>query len=387
MKKYFYLGAIGLIFFEIANVYFIMPMPGSQQFSTLQLAYFLYHYRWIIRGVFALLMLLGFASAFTTKRYVTLFFLALVAASIYMPNFYMAADHMFYQPTKLVLKNAADNQIKVEKLVIGVEINGEAKAYPIQLISYHHQVLDTVGGKPVMVTYCSVCRTGRIFEPLVDGQPERFRLVGMDHFNAMFEDASTHSWWQQATGEAVAGPLKGKQLPELFSRQTTLKKWIELFPNTLIMQPDSTFSEEYADMDSYDTGKGRGKLTGTDTASWHDKSWVIGVHVGNENKAYDWNHLVKARIIQDVVDTKPIFLVIAADNQSFFAFERPDSSALFQIQGDTLIQGEQRYNLEGYPLNASKDAVPLKKINAYQEFWHSWRFFHPGEAESTGGGK
>ena len=50
---------------------------------------------------------------------------------------------------------------------------------------------------------------------MVDGHPEQFRLVGMDHFNAMFEDSSTKSWWRQVNGEAVIGPNKGKQLREL----------------------------------------------------------------------------------------------------------------------------------------------------------------------------
>ena len=79
-------------------------------------------------------------------------------------------------------------------------------------IGYHHQVRDRVGGTDVLVTYCTVCRSGRVFSPLVDGTLERFRLVGMDRFNAMFEDESTGSWWRQATGAAVAGPRKGIQL-------------------------------------------------------------------------------------------------------------------------------------------------------------------------------
>ncbi len=126
-----------------------------------------------------------------------------------MFNFNMAADHMFYQPGKLILADSATNKIGLEKLVIGVEKNGVAKAYPIQLIGYHHQVRDTLGKDQVMITYCTVCRTGRVFQPFVYGKPEVFRLVGMDHFNAMFEDVTTGSWWRQATGEAVAGPMAG----------------------------------------------------------------------------------------------------------------------------------------------------------------------------------
>lgn len=59
-----------------------------------------------------------------------------------------------------------------------------------------------------MVTYCTVCRTGRVYSPMVNGKLETFRLVGMDHFNAMFEDASTKSWWRQSNGDCIAGPLK-----------------------------------------------------------------------------------------------------------------------------------------------------------------------------------
>ena len=110
-----------------------------------------------------------------------------------------------------------------------------------------------------MVTYCSVCRTGRVYAPEIDGKPAQFRLVGMDHFNAMFEDADTRSWWRQGTGEAVAGPLKGKILPEIFTTQTTLQQWLGMHPGSLIMQADTLFKADYADLDTYDVGLGRGK--------------------------------------------------------------------------------------------------------------------------------
>ena len=74
-----------------------------------------------------------------------------------------------------------------------------------------------------MVSYCTVCRTGRVFAPVIAGRPATFRLVGMDHFNAMLEDQATGSWWRQANGEAITGQLKGTRLPELPSVQLTLK--------------------------------------------------------------------------------------------------------------------------------------------------------------------
>jgi hypothetical protein len=295
---------------------------------------------------------------------------------VYLFNFYMAADAMFLQTKQLQMADAAHSTVKPEKLVIGVELNGEARAYPIQFLGYHHQVQDHVGGEPVIVTYCTVCRTGRVYAPEVNGQPDVFRLVGMDHFNAMLEDVSTGSWWRQANGEAVAGPMEGTYLPELPSTQSTLKEWLVLHPGSLIMQPDPAFKEDYADLDTYDLGRGRGKLTGSDSLSWNDKSWVVGIDTKKASKAYDWNRLKKERLVRDSVGQKAILLALAPDDKSFFAFERPEAGGSFYLKGDTLVNGEQAWSLTGKALAGGN--ADLKKVKAYQEFWHSWRTFHPG---------
>lgn len=161
---------------------------------------------------------------------------------------------MFYQPKDKLFANTATDTTHKDKLVIGVAINKEARAYPIEIIGYHHQVKDTVGGQPILVTYCTVCRTGRVYSPFVKGRPELFRLVGMDHFNAMFEDAGTGSWWQQATGVAITGPLKGARLPEIPSAQMSLGDWQTLHPGSLTLQPDPHFKAKYDSLKGYDEG-------------------------------------------------------------------------------------------------------------------------------------
>jgi hypothetical protein len=208
-----------------------------------------------------------------------------------------------------------------------------------------------------MVTYCTVCRTGRVFEPLIEGKPEEFRLVGMDHFNAMFEDKSTGSWWRQVSGKAVTGPLKGKALPEVPSIQTTLEKWIELYPNTLIMQADEKFREKYEGMSKYESGASKSKLTLRDTGSWKDKSWVIGVESGSESKAYDWNHLQKEGIIHDELGGKPVVILLSKDKKSFVALERQSNEQLFSINNDTLITPDNRYNFIGISLDSTNQIL------------------------------
>ena len=381
MKKMFWFGIIGLILFEVANVYFIMPMPGSQQMNSIDLAYFLYGWRWIFRILFGMMIAVGLLKTSWKRKWLLSIPLAVIALVIYMANFKMAADHMFYQPQKKLMVSPANSKVDSSRLVIGVIQNGEAKAYPINYLGYHHQVQDTVGGKPVIVTYCTVCRTGRVFEPSVNGKHENFRLVGMDHFNAMFEDATTKSWWRQVNGEAIAGKLKGQRLAEIFSTQTSLASWLELNPNSLIMQPDPAFLKSYDSTTKYESGKSRGKLTGTDSLSWRDKSWVAGIKAGDARKAYDWNMLLAKRIIHDNINEIPVLLVLAKDQKSFFAFERPSQNALFTINQDTLVFNNRHYRIDGKGLDTSWS---LEQLPVYQEFWHSWRTFNPATEKFIG---
>jgi len=239
MRRAFLLGCLGLVLFEALSVYFIMPFPGSQQIPSLASAYLLHQWRWPARLVLGVLAMAGLPDAWRDRRWRLGFLPALglvVAGGLYAIHGVMAADAMFLQPRVVRMEPAARNTVARDRLVVGIEVDGEARAYPLQFIGYHHQVRDTVAGRPVLVSYCTVCRTGRVFSPVVDGRAESFRLVGMDRFNAMLEDATTGSWWRQANGEAVAGPRRGTVLEELPSRQVTLATWLALYPHSRVMQ-------------------------------------------------------------------------------------------------------------------------------------------------------
>lgn len=375
MKRLFWIGVLGLALTEIALVYFIMPMPGSQRMRSIEFAYQLHTWRWATRVLFGALLLTGVLPAWRqaarTRWLVPVSMLAL-SAIIYAFNFRMAADQMFLQPKQLIVQPVSSSTVAADRLVVGVELNGQARAYPLQFIGYHHQVRDTIAGQQVLVSYCTVCRTGRVFRPTVDGTPETFRLVGMDQFNAMFEDRTTRSWWRQANGEAVIGPLKGTAMPELPSVQVTLAQWVKLHPTTLIMQADPAFVDEYAKDYAFERGTKTGGLTGTDTASWRDKSWVVGIALQGSARAYDWNRLRRERVINDTVGGVPIVLALGPDGVSFFAFRRPDVAVRFAISGDSLVTPTAAYALNGRGRAGALDA-----INASQEFWHSWRTFQP----------
>ncbi|MBL7767937.1 MAG: DUF3179 domain-containing protein [Flavipsychrobacter sp.] len=384
---FFILSVLFLVLLEAARVYFIMPFPGSQRKETIDIAYWLHNniswlrlIGWLVAG---LLLYLLVRTKKRGGRILAGAGILLYAFVFYFFNFRMLADKMFLQPKEKVFADSNNNKIPGNKLVIGLEINGVAKAYPIQVIGYHHQVRDTIGNTPVMVTYCTVCRTGRVFSPVVNGQPEEFRLVGMDHFNAMFEDSRTGSWWRQATGEAITGPLKGSSLEEIPSQQTSLAAWIATNPSSQIMQFDPSFVEDYEDLAEFDNGTIKSSLEKRDSASWRFKSWVIGVHTKQESKAYDWNELVKRSIIQDSLSQLPLLILLEKDTVSFHVFNRMQGSQALHFTWNAAtqelrdVQTGSLWNLKGECIEGPLSGMAVQRIQAYQEFWHSWQSFHP----------
>lgn len=375
MKRLFYLGILILVAFEVANVFFIMPLPGSQRVRNVELAYQIHTWRWLMRGLALTLIAVGALPALRatgSRKAPALLALALAALVAWQTNFKMAADQMFLAPRSLIMAPWAENAVELDRLVVGIEIDGDARAYPIQFIGYHHQVTDTVAGQPVLVSYCTVCRTGRVFSPFVDGVQEHWRLVGMDQFNAMFEDRTTGSWWRQANGEALVGPRKGMRLTELPSRQVTLAQWLALHPSSRIMQADQELESKYSSSYAFEDGTSTSRLTGSDTTSWADKSWVVGITLGGESRAYDWNRLRRERVINDELGGVPLVLALASDDKSYFAFRRIEPGLLMTMRGDSLVAGASAWSLAGHGPTGQ-----LESIQASQEFWHSWRTFQP----------
>lgn len=379
-------GLLLLLAVEILRVYFIMPFPGSQKGDTIDIAYFLdkniIWVRLVLLALIAYPAIYIFRHSKVWRKVLLSLGIVLYVIVFYFFNFRFLAEKMFYQPRNKSFATAGNNKINKDKLVLGVEINGEARAYPIQLIGYHHQVRDTVGGKPVMVTYCTVCRTGRAFNPVINGKNETFRLVGMDHFNAMFEDASTKSWWRQVSGQAVAGSMKGQSLDEWPSQQMTLAAWLRKHPSSLILQPDTAFKKDYDDLAEFDKGTVKSSLEKRDSASWKPKSWVIGIEHNHQSKAYDWNELVSKKLIQDSLANLPLMIVIEKDTASYHAWARNVDGTVLQFtkpdEADLLkdVTTGSTWNMDGVCIEGPMLGRRLAPVQASQEFWHSWQTFH-----------
>jgi len=383
----FFIGILILISAEFMKIYLIMPFPGSQSGTALDTSYFFHSYIWYFR-IGGLMLLLPFLIKQYPKirwwaKFLFLLPLILYGWFYYLCNFDFIANEMFSVIGHKHMAPMAQNKVPDSKLVLGISLNGEARAYPIEIIGYHHQIMDTVGGVPIIATYCTVCRTGRIYRSTIDGKNETFRLVGMDQFNAMFEDATTGSWWQQATGICVKGSQKGKKMDELYSTQMSLDEWIKTHPNTTILQADKDFQKDYNDLKGYDDGTIQSSLEGRDFASWKNKSFIIGIILPSSSIAIDWNDLTKLKCVQDenfvaiMLNDKTNFFVYstALDNEKLEFNYDADHQQLIDVKTNSV------FNYDGLCIKGSLLNKRLKPLPAYQEFWHSWQTFHPNTSQ------
>jgi hypothetical protein len=142
--------------------------------------------------------------------------------------------------------------------VISLEIDGDRRAYPLQVLIWHEIVNDTVGGVPVAVTYCPLCNSSIVFERRIDGRVLDFGSTGnLRHSDLVMYDRQTESWWQQFTGAGIVGAMTGRALRMRPSRVEPLASFRAraaggklLVPNDARLRPYGM--NPYEDYDSRD---------------------------------------------------------------------------------------------------------------------------------------
>jgi len=121
-------------------------------------------------------------------------------------------------------------------LVLALEIDCDARAYPANILNAHEIVNDTIAGHAIVVTYCPLCGSGLAFERLLDGEPVEFGVSGLLHENDLvMYDRHTKSLWQQITGEAIVGPRTGSKLQQVPVAMTEWRAWHQEHPDSRVL--------------------------------------------------------------------------------------------------------------------------------------------------------
>ena len=144
-----------------------------------------------------------------------------------------------------IAANAADF-LRPDDRVLGVTLNGIAKAYPIRILNYHEVVNDRFKGTPVAVTFCPLCGSGVVFHAEAGGQVRAFGVSGLLYnSDVLMYDRQSESLWSQLMGQAISGPAKGTRLTPLPVRHTTWRDWRGRHPDTVVLKPPRAYGRNY----------------------------------------------------------------------------------------------------------------------------------------------
>ena len=147
---------------------------------------------------------------------------------------------------EFVTAQEADDWLAEKEPVIALEINGDVRAYPLQILTWHEIVNDEVGGVPVSVTFCPLCNAAIVFDRRLDGAVYDFGISGnLRKSDLIMWDRQTSSWWQQFSGEAIAGTLTGRKLTFLPSTIVSFGFIKEAYPDVKVLSRDTGFARPY----------------------------------------------------------------------------------------------------------------------------------------------
>jgi hypothetical protein len=135
-------------------------------------------------------------------------------------------------------ESPAEADLDPDELVIGIELDGVARAYPIEAMAPLEILNDQIGDRPIAITWCPLSASSAIFDREIEGQVLTFRFhPDLFKFNLLIEDLETDTRWSQLAMGAIGGDLDGRGLELLPSLQTTWEHWYRLHPNTVVMRP------------------------------------------------------------------------------------------------------------------------------------------------------
>jgi len=281
--------------------------------------------------------------------------------------------------------------------VIGLSINGDHRAYPINILSTHEIVNDVVGGQLVAVTWCPLCYSALVFSREVDGSALTFGVSGklLENTLVMF-DRETNSLWSQLYGGGIKGTHTGTALAVFPSILTTWGAWQTQYPDSQVLSKRQTCSRfdcgTYSSnpRGSYEVDPYSSYYVSTDEGIANQqipreedeiqtKKRVLGVRVAGIAKAYPFEVLADKQIVNDTVGNVDVVIWFEPSTQTGSIFQRevngrsltfspdPENSAYFVDE-----TGQRWVGLDGTAVNGNQRLTPVIYTPAFDFGWYGY---------------
>ena len=286
------------------------------------------------------------------------------------------------------LMNAAQaNYLVDDDLVFGIEINGDARAYPLRIMGWHEMFNDVIGGKPVALAYCTLCGAGVLFDTSVPGfdTPLVFGSSGfLYRSNKLMFDRQTDSLWNQFTGKPVAGPLvnRGIELKTLPVAITSWAEWQRKHPDTKVLSLRTGHQRDYGSGVVYKDYFGSQDLMFPSLGGGKDlaqKDYVFGLRLPGGAKAYPLRAFEGGRAINDRVGLRDVVLVGDAATRTVRAYA--SDGRQFTGSGETLSDSAGMVWQVGEESLIAPNGQRLPRLPGHIAYWFGWQSFTGGQSE------
>jgi hypothetical protein len=287
----------------------------------------------------------------------------------------------------------ADEILENSELVLGLNVNGDIRAYPLQILVWHEIVNDVVGGKPIAVTYCPLCFTNQVFNrTLIDGNIVEFGTSGkLYNSNLVMYDRKSNSLWSQALGEGIVEYYSGIKLEKIPFDITYWKEWKKLYPESKVLSRDTGSVRPYG-ADPYGDYYSNDLIlfpVANDDKRLGLKVIIIGLEDENQYKAYKLQDIETKKIINDVIGDDNKIALVSLQPFMVRVFDRvidnenkDDKIVVDLLYNETtniLIDQvtNSEVNFEGTFISEPLENKQLKRLAMDQGFWFEWASFHP----------
>ncbi len=304
---------------------------------------------------------------------------------------------------QFVSHTAAQEWLAANEPVVVLEINGAARAYPLQILTWHEIVNDTIGDVPVAVTFCPLCNSAIVFDRRVEGEVYEFGVSGLlRNSDLVMYDRTSESLWQQFTGEAIIGDLTGAQLTFLPSSLVSFADFQAAYPEGMVLSRDTGFNRRYGvnPYTNYDATGGTPFLfDGKIDERLPAMERVVAVtHTVTDDStvdiAYPFSQLAEQGVVNDTEHTLVVFHLPGTSSAlgasqiaegedvgatGVFDPRLDDQLLTFRREGTTIVdqQTGSTWNVLGQATSGAFAGRQLTPIIHGNHFWFAWVAFHP----------
>jgi hypothetical protein len=225
-----------------------------------------------------------------------------------------------------------------------------------------------------------------VWQSVVNGQTLKFRLSGINNQNFIMKDEESGSWWQQISGQAIQGPMKGANLVPVDADELTFGTWKRENPNGRVLRPDEVIKAENK-YGPVDWESQVAKMRVTTTAQLDNvlppRELIVGVVVNGKAKAYPFSAIQKQSPILDTVGVRGILVLLADDGKSVRIFERNVGGKKLEFlrkpESNELVDAEtgSTWDFTGKATSGELTGSQLVKLGAIKDYWFDWKTYNP----------